>query len=210
MVAENGMIKLRIDVDYAYPSRMKSFLCTALNIKTSKDYLKNAKIIARMINKSSEEVKAYWFFTPQTMPDKELLYLLNQSRHEIALHVAKNPYAEWRLLEKAVNKKVRYYTVHGTARLLARLMWRRKLWEDKAQIPKDFPLKSFYDFPTIGLDVLCYSNSRMKAAKIAEVAIAKGEVLHIHPVWLFQRGKINHRGPYYDTLKTILKIEDYR
>ena len=207
MAAENEMIKLRIDVDYAYPSRMKSFLCTALNIKTSKNYLKNAKIIARMINKSSEKVKAYWFFTPQTTPDKELIYLLQQSRHEIALHIANNPYAEWKLLEKTVNKKVSYYTVHGTARLLTRLMWKRKLCENKIQIPKGFPLKSFYDFPTVGLDILCYSNSKTNAAKIAEVAIAKGEVLHIHPVWLFQRGIINHRGPFYDTLKAFLGVD---
>ena len=43
------MIKLRLDVDYAYPSRIKSFLYTALNRKTDKNYLKNSKIIAKMI-----------------------------------------------------------------------------------------------------------------------------------------------------------------
>ena len=72
------MIKLRIDVDYPYPSRLKSFLYTALNIRTSKDYLKNAKIIARMINESPKEVKAYWFFTPKTVPDRELLDMLDK------------------------------------------------------------------------------------------------------------------------------------
>jgi len=55
------MIKLRLDVDYAYPSRTKSFLYTALNLKKSKDYLKNSEIIAKMINESPKEVKAYWF-----------------------------------------------------------------------------------------------------------------------------------------------------
>ncbi len=84
------MIKLRIDVDYPYPSRAKSFLCVALGIKSKngKDYLKNAHVIARMINESSKEVKAYWFFTPYTIPDKKLLDLLNPEKHEVALHVA--------------------------------------------------------------------------------------------------------------------------
>ena len=70
------MIKLRIDVDYPYPSRVRSFIHTALNVQVGRNYLKNAKILARMINDSNEEVKAYWFFTPKTLPDNELLDML--------------------------------------------------------------------------------------------------------------------------------------
>lgn len=201
------MIKLRIDVDYPYPSRLQSFIFTTLNRKTNRNYLMNSKIIAKMINESPQKVMAYWFFTPQTTPDQELLDLLHPDRHEVALHVANNPYPELEHLERATNREVKYYTVHGTARLLARLMWRRKLWEDKAPIPADFPLKSFYDFPTLGLDVLCYSNSVEQTVKIAQDSITKGEVLHIHPEWLFQRGTINHRGPYYKILKTLLEVD---
>jgi hypothetical protein len=201
------MIKLRIDVDYPYPSRVKSFLYTVLNLKIGKDYLKNAKIITKMINESTTEVRAYWFFTPKTIPDRELLELLDLDKHEVALHIANNPNAELKLLEKATKRKINYYTVHGTARLLARIMWRRKPWEDKAQVPNDFPLKSFYDFPTVGLDVLCYANPTAQVVKMAENSIARGEVLHIHPEWLFQRGKINHRGPFYETLKRILGVD---
>src|SRR5665647_2267240 len=116
------MIKIRLDVDYPYPSRLQSFLFTALNIHTNKNYLKNSKIIAKMINESPEEVMAYWFFTPQTTPDSELLALLHPDKHEVALHVATKPYPEWKNLEKATGRKVKYYTVHGTARLIARLM----------------------------------------------------------------------------------------
>ncbi|MCJ7560012.1 hypothetical protein MUO79_05265 [Candidatus Bathyarchaeota archaeon] len=201
------MIKLRIDVDYPYPSRTKSFLYTVLNSKTNRNYLKNSKIIAKMINESAKKVRAYWFFTPKTIPDRELLELLDWEKHEVALHIANNPYEELKLLEKVTKRKINYYTVHGTARLLARIMWRRKLWEDKAQIPNGFPLKSFYEFPTIGLDVLCYVNSTAQVVKMAENSIARGEVLHIHPEWLFQRGKINHRGPFYETLKRILEVD---
>ncbi len=201
------MIKLRLDVDYAYPSRLKGFVLTALNMRTSKGYLKNSKIIARMINQSPKEVKAYWFFTPQTIPDRELLELLNPEKHEVCLHVATSPYSELKLLENATKRKVRYYTVHGTARLLARLIWRRKIWEGRVQIPADFPLKSFYDFPTIGLDRLSYSASRPQIMKIANSSIAKGEILHVHPEWLFQRGTLNHRGPYYGVLAEILQVD---
>jgi hypothetical protein len=163
--------------------------------------------MAKMINESPREVKAYWFFTPHTIPDRELLELLYWDKHEVALHVVNNPYVELELLEKATRRKINYYTVHGTARLLARIMWRRKPWEDKAQVPNDFPLKSFHEFPTIGLDVLCYANPTAQVVKMAENSIARGEALHIHPEWLFQRGKINHRGPFYETLKTILEVD---
>ena len=200
------MIKLRIDVDYPYPSRNKSFLYTTLGIRPARDYLKNSKIIARMINESPEEVKATWFFTPPTTPDKELLSLLNNGRHEIALHIVNNPYSEWKNMERMTGKKIRYYTVHGTNRLLARIMWKR--WKARSpKIPPEFPLISFYQFPTKPLDVICYSTPADRALEIAENAIREGQVLHFHPIWLFQKGKMNHRGPYYDTLRKILEVD---
>jgi hypothetical protein len=202
------MIKIRLDVDYAYPSRWKSFCYTFLKRKTKRDYLKNSKIIARMINESVVDVKAYWFFTPFTLPDAEMLELLNSDKHEIALHVAVDAYKELKVLEKTTNVQVKYYTVHGTERLLGKIIWRRKLSQAKAPIPEDFPLKSFYDFPTIPLDRICYDKSTEETLKIAYESIKKDEVLLIHPDWLFQRGKMNHRGPYYEVLKKILKVDD--
>jgi hypothetical protein len=35
-----------------------------------------------------------------------------------------------------------------------------------------------------------------------------GKILEIHPEWLFQKGKINRRGPYYNTLRKILKVDN--
>jgi hypothetical protein len=67
------LIKLRVDVDYPYPSSVRSFIYTSLGTRMGKDYLKNSKIVAKMINESTKEVKAYWFFTKKTIPDKELL-----------------------------------------------------------------------------------------------------------------------------------------
>ncbi len=201
------MIKIRLDVDYPYHSRLQSFLFTVLNLRTSRDYVKNAKILAKMFNESPEEIMAYWFFTPITVPDAELLALMPPERHEVALHVATQPYKEWERLEKATGRKVKYYTVHGTARLFARLMWRRKLSQARAPIPQGFPLKSFYDFPTMGLDRVAYEHSTEGSLRIARESAAKGEVLHVHPEWLFQRGKLNHRGPYYDVFKELLKVD---
>ena len=203
------MIKLRIDVDYPYPSRLKSFIYTALNSKKQrKGYLKNSKIIAKMINESPVEIRAYWFFSPFTVPDQELLEMLNPDRHEVALHVATKPYQELERLEKVTNHKVKYYTVHGTARLLARIIWHRKLLQAVVPIPADFPLQSFYVYPTLGLDVFAYAHSVEDTFKKAEESIVKGEVLHIHPEWLLQRGKFNHRGPYCEVLKRILQVEN--
>ena len=206
MQTETNLIKLRIDVDYPYPSRIRSFIYVALGIKTSGSYLRNSKIIAKMINESNENMKAYWFFTPKTIPDKELLTLLDNSKHEIGLHVVNNSKKELRRLEEATRRKINYYTIHGTSRLLARIMWKR--WKTKApKIPNDFPLQSFHQFPTHGLDSLCYTYNMEQVIEMTKDYIAKGYALYFHPVWLFQRGKINHRGPFYEALRGILKAD---
>jgi hypothetical protein len=197
------LIRFRIDVDYPYPSRIRSFLYTGFGIRTSKDYLKNSKIIARMINDSRKEAKAYWFFTPKTVPDQELLKLVDNAKHEAALHVVNDPVKESEALEKIVGRELNYYTIHGTSRLLARIMWGR--WKGKApRIPDGFPLQSFHDYPTIGLDSLCYSHSPKEALRIVEEGVKQGQVIYFHPIWLFQRGTMNHRGPYYEVLRRIL------
>jgi hypothetical protein len=204
--ATTPLIRIRIDVDYLYSSRSKSLIYTFLGIKTKRDYLKNSKIVARMINKSPKEVKAYWFFTTRTIPDEELLALLDNDKHEVALHVVNDPYMELETLEKATGKELNYYTIHGTARLLARIMWRR--WKSKApKIPEGFQLQSFHEFPTIGIDSLCYLYPTEQVKQMAKDAISKGNIIYFHPIWLFQRGKLNRRGPFYHVLKEILKIE---
>jgi hypothetical protein len=196
------MIKLRLDVDYPYPSRYKSFVVTALGIKRpGKDYLKNSKIIAKMINESKRDVKAVWFFTPYTIPDKELLDLLTPDKHEVGLHVATNPYREMKNLEKATGRKLNYYTVHGTERLLGRII------QAKAPIPEGFPLQSYYVYHHLGLDVVAHTCSVDEAVKQTEDSIAKGDVILIHPEWLFQSGKHNPRGPYYEPLKRLLGVD---
>jgi len=200
------MMKLRIDVDYPYPSRAKSFLSIILGVKIGNNYLKNSKIIAKMINESPVEVKAYWFFTHKTFPDNELLQLLNENKHEISLHVVNDPNRELEQLEKTAKRKIRYYTIHGTARFFARIMWRR--WKTKApSIPKDFPLQSFHQLPTSAVDRLCYRFSTEHVVKLTEADIKKGILIEIHPVWLFQRGKINSRGPFYETLRRLLGVD---
>jgi CO dehydrogenase/acetyl-CoA synthase epsilon subunit len=201
------VIKLRIDVDYPYPSRLKSFIYTALNVKVGNDYLKNSKILARMINESPKDVKAYWFFTQKTIPDEELLAMLNGQKHEVALHIVNQPYAEMEFLKTATGRQIRYYTIHGTARLIGRILWKR--WKAKApSIPQDFPLQSFHQFPTLVLDGCCYAKGAAKAVKVAEDSIKQGKILEVHPEWLFQRGTINHRGPYYKALRKILEVDE--
>jgi hypothetical protein len=200
------MIKLRIDVDYPYSSRARSFISVLLETNMGKGYLKNSKVIAKMVNESPVEITAFWFFTPKTVPDSELLTLLKGNKHEVSLHVVNDPERELQQLEKATKRKIRYYTIHGTARLFARIMWKR--WKTKAlPIPKDFPLQSFHQFLTSGLDMLCYTHSTEAAVKMTEANIKAGIVLEIHPIWLFQRGKINRRGPFYETLKKVLKVD---
>ena len=213
MANEEVMIKLRLDVDYPYPSRAKSFLYIALGIKKrkGKDYLKNARVIAKMVNESPKQVMAYWFFTPYTIPDKKLLDLLNLDMHEVALHVANNPYREWKILENETNRTVKYYTIHGTSRLLAQLLWRRKPGDRQAKVPSDFPLTPFHDFTinTIkSLDFRSYSPRALDVVKKeAEEFINQNYVLSIHPEWLFKKEKKNRRGPFYRVLKSILEVD---
>jgi hypothetical protein len=213
--SKNGdLIILRLDVDYPYPSRNKSLALTFLGIKVKSGYDKNAKIIAKMINESQKNVKAYWFFTPKTIPDKELLELLDNDKHNIGLHVANKPEKELAKLEKATGKKTQYYTVHGTAHLLGQIIWKRKIGQVKVQVPEGFALKSFYEYPndghpatSIGLDWCCNTMTQGQVNAVVDDAVKTGKVLHIHPEWLFNRGKLNHRGPFYQTLKAILQVD---
>ena len=208
MQISKDTVKLRLDVDYAYPSRQKSFFCTILGIRGGKSYLENSKIIARMINESNKKVKAYWFFTPTTIPDKELLELLNEEKHEVALHVITKPWQELKHLERVTDRRINYYTVHGTQRLFARWMWGRRLTEARIEVPADFPLTSFYLFPTESIDVSGYKLPSEQVLQKAEEFIARGYILHSHPEWLFRRGTINKRGPFYSVLKKILDVDE--
>jgi hypothetical protein len=201
------LILFRIDVDYPYPSRFRSFFYTAFGIKLSRDYLLNSKIVARMINETTETVKAYWFFTVKTAPDEKLLRLLNNSRHEVSLHVVNDPKGELKTMEATTHSKIHYYTIHGTARSLARLMWRRR--EREAQIPRDFPLKDFTKIPapTFPLDSMCYYQPADQVVNAVRKQGGADLVLYFHPIWLFQKGKINHRGPFYEALRKILGVD---
>ncbi len=204
------MIKVRIDVDYPYPSRVQSFFYTALGIRLSKDYLLNSKIVARMINDTKKPVKAYWFFTTKTIPDPALLRLLNNDRHEICLHVVNDPYGELDVLQRVTGRSIRYFTIHGTARFLGRLMWRRKGRE--ALIPKGFPLQDYTKVPitSFSLDRLVYYTLVNKVVDdvLKQEASGCDYLLYFHPIWLLQRGRLNHRGPFYEALRRILEIED--
>ncbi|MCL1965643.1 MAG: hypothetical protein FWF66_02655 [Candidatus Bathyarchaeota archaeon] len=202
------MIKIRLDVDYAYPSRNKSLICTALKIRPKKDYLKNSKIIAKMVNETQQEIMAYWFFTPLTLPDQDMMEKMNSKRHEVALHIAIDPYKELKSLETLTNQKLRYYTIHGTERLLGRIIWGRKLGQARVPIPVDFPLQNFWDFPTLSLDRFCYDKTTKEAVKMAQENVSEDKVLHVHPDWLFKKGKFNHRGPYYEVLRELLDVDE--
>jgi hypothetical protein len=208
MAIEQAMIKIRIDVDYPYESRALSVLSVALRSKNKRGhrYLRNACIIARMINESPKEVKAYWFFTPYTIPNKELLELLDPERHEVALHVATNPVKEWKKLEEETGRSVKYYTIHGTQRKFARLLWGRKLSQAQAVIPTGFPLESFHVFKTFSLDRVRFQEGSDKTLSEALKWSENDIVLSIHPDWLFAAG--GGRGPYYDVLYRLLEVDD--
>jgi hypothetical protein len=202
------MIKLRIDVDYPYPSRAKSFVYVRLGIKSKKgNYLKNARIIAGMINESPREVKGYWFFTPYTVPDKRLLKLLNPEKHEVALHVANKPFEEWKTLGKETDRQVKLYTIHGTSGKFSRLIWHRKLSGPQVVIPKDFPLTDFHAYKTLSIDRDRYKYGFDKIVPLIEEWIGKDVVLSLHPEWLFEKNDKSQRGPLYDALRTILKVD---
>ncbi len=159
------------------------------------------------MNEATVALKAHWFFTPKTIPDKQLLRLLDSDKHEIDLHVVNRPIDELERLETKTGKRPVHYTIHGTERLAARIMWRR-LKSKTPQIPQNFPLESFHELTTTGLDSLAYSNPLDRTLQLAEERIAAGDVIYFHPVWLFQRGRINHRGPFYHPLRKILNVDN--
>jgi len=65
---------------------------------------------------------------------------------------------ELKTLENETGRKVEYYTIHGTERFAAKLLWGRKFNQSQAIIPKNFPLISFHNFFTMSLDRERYLN----------------------------------------------------
>lgn len=178
------MIKLRIDVDYAYASRVKSFVST-LGLPVSKrGYLVNCKVLADLVNRA-HNVEAYWFFTSKTLPDKELLALIaDRAKHIVGLHVVKDPVKELMLLQSVCGGVVRFYSIHGTDKLFSQLLWGRSIGQRQVFIPLDFSLKSIHSVPTGSLD-FGISDSKF--------------LLSLHPDWLFKRSW-SGRGPVYPLL----------
>lgn len=209
-------IRLRFDVDYPYPSRRISFLYLFFGIKRRfrrKDYLKNACIIANMINGSRQNIRAYWFFTPYTIPDEKLLALLNPERHEVGLHVVAEPFREWKILENETDRTVKYYTMHGTERFLTQLMWGRRRGQTEIKVPTDgsFAPTLFQDettYETYSMDRIIYEKGLEKGMEQVRAWIHQGFIVSMHPEWLFVRGKRSRRGPFYDGLKQILESDE--
>ena len=208
------MITFRVDVDYPYSNRLKSFLSTLLRVKLGNGYLENSKIIAQMMNESDNEVKCFWFFTVNTFPDREMLTLLNNPRHEICLHVVSDVYEEWINLEyhlmrlhgektfeyMVFNPKVKFYNRHGIDNFLTRIIW-HKLNSDLIE-PNS--LSCFSNDNTVGLDMLCSCVGQKKAYQIA-----KGfQIIYFHPDWLFQTGKLNRRGRFFEVLEKLLLTDN--
>jgi hypothetical protein len=203
-------IKLRIDVDYPYPSsRKKSFFYVALGIKNrrGKDYLRNARVIAKMINESPKKVKAYWFFTQYTIPDKKLLDLLTPDRHEIGLHIANDAEKELKSLEKETGRTITFYTYHGTSNRFAQILWKRKLGQKQSSVPNNFRLQSFHEYTTTSLDTRIYQVGLDTVKEETKTWLKEGTVISIHPEWLFVTGEKNHRGRYYEALKYLLEVD---
>lgn len=197
------MLRLRFDVDYPYHSRLNSVLHMLGYRASYWYYLNEAKVIALLINASEVQVKTYWFFTPYTYPDKTLLSLLTPDKHVIGLHVIKDPVAELAKLEAATGRKVEYYTVHGTSSLLGQLLWRRKIGQKIAVVPKDFRCKNLHETPTHSLDRGCYGVGYEEALAESRRRVGLGFILAAHPEWLVYSNE-KDRGPYYNVLFNLL------
>lgn len=167
------------------------------------DYLVEAKCIAMKINASDVPVKAYWFFTPYTLPDKTLLNFLRSDKHEIGLHIIKDPQKELAELQRVTGKIIQHYTIHGTNTTIAQLIWGRKLGQKQATIPNDFPLKSFHSEPTHSLDRACFSADCDTAYEEAVMRVSGGFVLAMHPEWWIKSNE-KDRGPYDVVLHRLL------
>jgi hypothetical protein len=168
-----------------------------------KTYLENACIIAQKINASPKEVKAFWFFNTRNLPNKKLLSLLVSSRHEIGLHVINDLCKEQKCLQKVVHRKINYYSIHGTDKLITQLLWKRKFGQKQTEVQSDISLKSFHTFPTYSLDVACSSfGDNVAAHKATE--ISNEQVISMHPEWLFTGNKTH--GSFYTALIELLGI----
>ena len=194
------MIVLRIDVDYAYNNRVKSFLSAFLRAKLGGGYLENSKTIAKMVNASPNSVKCFWFFTVASLPDREMLSLINNSRHIVCLHAVEDVYGEYKVLVKHLTKfsfpiVSCLFNQHGIKRFPMNIIWHKM----RIGLRNSKSLTYFSNDGTLGLDTLCYEVGQKKALE------AIGEnIIYVHPDWLFQNGLLNRRGRYFEVLELLL------
>jgi hypothetical protein len=102
---------------------------------------------------------------------------------------------------------VQLYTIHGTSGKFARLIWRRKLSGPQVVIPTDFPLTDFHANKTFSIDRERYKYGFDKVVPLIEELIVQDVVLSFHPEWLFKKTEKNQRGPVYDSLKLVLRVD---
>lgn len=188
------MITFRIDVDYPYNNRLKSFISVFFNSKLGNGYLDNAKIIAKMINNSEKNTKAFWFFTYATIPDREMIELLQNEKHELCLHAVKDVHNEQKLLEEKLGTKILFFNKHGVRRILTKIIWHKfgDLKENGNGI------KYFSGSGCLKFDKLCLYR-KDEVFKIADKFI-----LHIHPDWLYNTSKLSYHCRYFEDLKKML------
>ena len=74
-------------------------------------------------------------------------------------------------------------------------------------IPTDFPLTDFHANKTLSIDRERYKYGFDKVVPLIEELIVQDVVLSFHPEWLFKKTEKNQRGPVYDSLKSVLRVD---
>jgi len=185
---------LRVDIDFPYPRQTENYLNILLGLRF-KNYLEDSKTLCRLLNRYN--ATATWFPTVLVIPDRELLDLLDEGRHEIGCQFIWRE-SEIERLRSELGREIRFYAIHGTGTLINKVLWRR--FRHPSIESKE--LVCIRD--DINFDKLCYRYPPCEILKIFKKLSSKTMVV-THPTYMNRRSVLSKKGPTSETFSFLLK-----
>jgi hypothetical protein len=191
---------LRVDIDHPYSGQFQNYISILLGLSVHKrlrfkNYLGDSKTLCKLLNKYN--ATATWFPIILVIPDRELLNLLDEGQHEIGCQFVWRE-SEIDRLERELDRKIKFYVIHGTGTPLNKIIWRRfrpPTIKSKEMVSVGFD---------INFDKLCYRYSPYEILKMFKKLSPKTIVV-THPLYMNRRSIPSKKGPTFEAFSLLLK-----
>lgn len=158
--------------------------------------MRDSKVLCKLLNEY--EATALWFPTILTIPDKELLGLLDAGGHEIGCQVIWDE-DEIEKLQAEIGREIRFYVIHGTGTLINKLLWRR-LRPPSVESREIVRVRG----ASINFDKFCYRHSPHAILKMFK-KLSRKTIIVAHPTYINRSSILSKKGPTLGMFSFLLK-----